>query len=132
MAELIGSGELPEILTEFSSYKLVIQGCSRKTVNEYLLDLRTFTRYIMAHRSGMTPDDEAFDELDISGIDAEFYKSIKTTEIYDFLLYTSTVRQNMWAAKARKLSAIKALYKYLIVKRGMVFDNPAEIGRAHV
>ena len=32
MAELIGSGELPEILTEFSSYKLVIQGCSRKTV----------------------------------------------------------------------------------------------------
>ncbi len=125
MAELIGSGELPEILAEFSSYKLVIQGCSRKTVDEYLLDLRTFTRYIMAHRAGMSPDDEAFDSLDISGVDAEFYKSIKTSEIYDFLMYTSTVRQNMWAAKARKLSAIKALYRYMIVKRGMMFDNPA-------
>lgn len=125
MAELIGSEELPEILAEFSSYKLVIQGCSRKTVDEYLLDLRTFTRYIMAHRAGMSPDDEAFDSLDISGVDAEFYKSIKTSEIYDFLMYTSTVRQNMWAAKARKLSAIKALYRYMIVKRGMMFDNPA-------
>ncbi len=125
MAELIGSAELPELLNEFASYKLAIQGCSRKTVNEYLLDLRTFTRYIIARRSGMSPDDEAFDELSILDVTPELYQSIKTTEIYDFLMYTGTVRQNMWAAKARKLSAIKALYKYMIVKRGMDFDNPA-------
>lgn len=125
MSELIGSAELPEILNEFSSYKLAIQGCSRKTVNEYLLDLRTFTRYIIARRGGMSPDDEAFDELDISDVGPELYRSIKTTEIYDFLMYTGTVRQNMWAAKARKLSAIKALYRYMIVKRGMGFENPA-------
>ena len=125
MSELIGSGELPQILTEFSSYKLVIQGCSRKTVEEYLLDLRTFAKYIIAKRGGISPESEEFDKIDILSADAEFFQSIKTTEIYDFLLYTSTVRQNMWAAKARKLSAIKALYKYLIVKRGMRFENPA-------
>lgn len=125
MSELIGSGELPQILTEFSSYKLVIQGCSRKTVEEYLLDLRTFAKYIIAKRGGISPESEEFDKIDILSADAEFFRSIKTTEIYDFLLYTSTVRQNMWAAKARKLSAIKALYKYLIVKRGMRFENPA-------
>ena len=125
MSELIGSGELPQILTEFSSYKLVIQGCSRKTVEEYLLDLRTFAKYIFAKRGGISLESEDFDKIDILAADAEFFQSIKTTEIYDFLLYTSTVRQNMWAAKARKLSAIKALYKYLIVKRGMRFENPA-------
>lgn len=125
MSELIGSSELPQILTEFSSYKLVIQGCSRKTVEEYLLDLRTFSKYIIARRSQISPDSEEFERIDISVADAEFFKSIKTTEIYEFLLYTSTMRQNMWAAKARKLSAIKALYKYLIVKRGMQFENPA-------
>lgn len=125
MSELIGSGELPQILTEFSSYKLVIQGCSRKTVEEYLLDLRTFAKYIISKRGGISPESEEFDMIDILSADAEFFQSIKTTEIYDFLLYTSTVRQNMWAAKARKLSAIKALYKYLIVKRGMRFENPA-------
>lgn len=125
MSELIGSGELPQILTEFSSYKLVIQGCSRKTVEEYLLDLRTFAKYIIAKRGGISPESEEFDKIDILSADAEFFQSIKTTEIYDFLLYTSTFRQNMWAAKARKLSAIKALYKYLIVKRGMRFENPA-------
>lgn len=125
MSELIGSCDLPQIFNEFSSYKLVIQGCSRKTVEEYLLDLRTFTKYIIAKRSGVSPDSEDFENINISSMDAEFFRSVKTTEIYDFLLYTSTVRQNMWAAKARKLSAIKVFYKYLIVKRGMQFENPA-------
>lgn len=125
MSELIGSCDLPQIFNEFSSYKLVIQGCSRKTVEEYLLDLRTFTKYIIAKRSGISPDSEEFENINISSMDVEFFRSVKTTEIYGFLLYTSTVRQNMWAAKARKLSAIKVFYKYLIVKRGMQFENPA-------
>lgn len=125
MSELIGSNELPSILTEFASYKLVIQGCSRKTVEEYLLDLRTFIKYIIALRSSISPEAEDFDKINISVADIEFFKSIKTSEIYEFLLYTSTVRQNMWAAKARKLSAIKAIYKYIIVKKGIQFDNPA-------
>lgn len=125
MPELIGSKELPDILTEFSSYKLVIQGCSRKTVEEYLLDLRTFIRYIIASRSGISPESEKFEDIDISVAGTEFFKSVKTSEIYEFLLYTSTVRQNMWAAKSRKLSAVKAIYRYLIVKRGMQFENPA-------
>ena len=125
MSEIIGSCDLPQIFNEFSSYKLVIQGCSRKTVDEYLLDLRTFSKYIIAKRSDVSPESEDFDKIDISMLDAEFFKSVKTSEIYDFLLYTSTVRQNMWAAKARKLSAIKVFYKYLIVKRGMQFESPA-------
>lgn len=124
MSELIGSSELPIILSEFASYKLVIQGCSRKTVEEYLLDLRTFVKYIISQRSGIPTESEEFDKISISIADIEFFKSIKTSEIYEFLLYTSTVRQNMGAAKARKLSAIKAIYKYIIVKKGIQFDNP--------
>ena len=124
MSELIGSNELSLVLTEFASYKLVIQGCSRKTVEEYLLDLRTFIKYIIAQRSNISPESDDFDKINISVADIEFFKSIRTSEIYEFLLYTSTVRQNMGAAKARKLSAIKAIYKYIIVKKGIQFDNP--------
>ncbi len=116
---------LPDILNEFSSYKIVIQGCSRKTAEEYLLDLRTFARFITAKRSGISPESDDFMKIDISEADAEFFKSIKTPEIYEFLLYTGNVRRNMWAAKARKLSAIKALYKYMTVKKNMGFENPA-------
>ncbi|MGI6167206.1 MAG: tyrosine-type recombinase/integrase [Eubacteriales bacterium] len=116
---------LSDILLEFSSYKTVIQGCSVKTVKEYLLDLSIFARFIMAKRSGISPESDEFDKIDISKADAEFFKSIKTPEIYEFLLYAGTVRKNMWAAKARKLSAIKALYKFMTTKKNMQFENPA-------
>lgn len=125
MSELINPESLSDILQEFRSYKIVIQGCSNKTVDEYLLDLRTFARYIIASRQNISPESQDFNNIDISVADAEFFKSIKTTEIYNFLLYTSTIRQNLWAAKARKLSAIKALYKYMTVKKSMQFENPA-------
>ena len=52
-------------------------------------------------------------------------KGITTEMIYDFLLYTGNVRKNMWASKARKLSAIKGLFKFMTVKRGYLEENPA-------
>ena len=116
---------LPDILLEFSSYKTAIQGCSVKTVEEYLLDLSTFTRFILAKRQGISPESEDFLKIDLTAADTDFFMSVKTSEIYEFLLYTGTVRQNMWAAKARKLSAIKALYKYMTVKKNLPFENPA-------
>ena len=117
--------EFPQILREFASYKTAIQGCSKKTSDEYLLDLRTFFRFLLAKDSGINPDSEEFAEIDISGIDVKYIKGITTEQIYDFLLYTGNVRNNMWSAKARKLSAIKGLFKFMTVKRGYLEENPA-------
>ena len=78
--------ELSDILLEFSSYKTVIQGCSTKTVDEYLLDLATFARFILAKRAGISPESDEFAEIDISSADAEFFKSVKTPEIYEFCM----------------------------------------------
>ena len=47
--------EFPQIVREFASYKTVIQGCSEKTVTEYLFDLRTFFRYLQTGRMQVAP-----------------------------------------------------------------------------
>ena len=117
--------EFPPIIREFASYKTAIQGCSKKTVDEYLLDLRTFFRYLLARESGIDPDSDEFCEISILKIDVEYIKGISQEKIYDFLLYTGNVRKNMWASKARKLSAIKGLFKFMTVKRGYLEENPA-------
>lgn len=117
--------ELPPTVAEFAAYKSGIQNCSSKTVSEYLLDLRTFLRYIVASRSGMDLDGEEFLEIDIRSLDLAFLGSIRTTEIYAFLQYTGSVRKNMWAAKARKLVAIRMLYRYLVTKTKQLEVNPA-------
>ena len=95
--------EMPIPVRDFAAYKSGIQNCSPKTVSEYLLDLRTFLRFVLASREGIDPEGETFETLNISTLDLEFIGSIRTTEIYAFLQYTGTVRKNLWAAKARKL-----------------------------
>ncbi len=116
---------LPPALREFAGYKLGIENCSARTVDEYLLDLRTFFRYMSAIRNGIQPFGDEFESIDIAQIDLAFIGSIKTEEIYEFLFYAGAERLNGWSAKARKLSAIKVFYKYLVTKRKVLEKNPA-------
>lgn len=116
---------LPSLVREFATYKSVIQNASVKTVSEYLLDLRTFFRYLRARDLKIDPASDEFDSIAIHDIDLEYIKNITTEDIYDFLMYADHIRGNMSAAKSRKLSAIKGFFKYLTVKRMMLEENPA-------
>ena len=121
----IDKSTLPGVLTEFAGYKLGIENCSARTVEEYLLDLRTFFRYLLAVKNKISLYGDDFEKIDISTIDIEFVKSIKTEDIYEFLFYTGADRLNGWSAKARKLSSIKVFFKYLVTKRKVIEKNPA-------
>ena len=124
MAYSVDINEFPTIIREFAAYKSAIQNCSKKTVDEYLLDLRTFFRYLIAKDTGISPESEEFTEISILSVDINYIRKITTEHIYDFMLYTGNVRDNMWASRARKLSAIKGLFKFLTVKRGYLEENP--------
>jgi site-specific recombinase XerD len=126
MGNEISTAEFSDIVQEFASYKLGIQGCSSKTVDEYLLDLRTFFRYLLAKERGIDPESDAFLEIDVRVMDLARIAQITTSQIYDFLMYTGNIRGNQSAAKARKLSSIKGLYKYLVNKRNYIEVNPAQ------
>ena len=117
--------EMPATVQEFAAYKSGIQNCSNKTVSEYLMDLRTFLRYIVATRCGIDLESEDFLYIDISRLDLDYMGSIKTSEIYAFLQYSGSVRRNLWAAKARKLVSIRMFYRYLVNKMGLLETNPA-------
>ena len=116
---------VPPLVREFASYKSAIQNCSEKTVSEYLLDLRTFFRFLLARDARISPDTEEFDKIDIRTVDLGYIKNITTEDIYEFLLYSDSVRGNHASARSRKLSAIKGFFKYLTVKRMMLEENPA-------
>ena len=116
---------LPSLVREFASYKSAIQNASEKTISEYLLDLRTFFRFLLARDAKISPDSPEFEKIDISGVDLDYIKNITQEDIYEFLMYADGIRGNMEAAKSRKLSAIKGFFKYLTVKRMMLEENPA-------
>lgn len=125
MTHSIPMETLPSLVREYASYKAVIQNASSKTIDEYMLDLRTFFRFLRARDLKIAADSPEFDEIDIHDIDLDYIKEITMEDIYEFLMYTDNVRGNMAAAKSRKLSAIKGFFKYLTTKRMMLEDNPA-------
>ena len=77
MSEIDNLYKYPQIIREFASYKLSIQGCSTKTVEEYVLDLRTFMRYIIARDSGMKLTDENLESVTFENVDVSFFEKIK-------------------------------------------------------
>ena len=116
--------ELPDIFKSFKSYKITIQNRSLKTVEEYLLDLDLFFRYIIASRNSIRFDSDEFKTISLDCVDLNYVKSVTTDEIYEFFNYTVEYRGNKAKSRARKLSAIKSFFKYL-TNRKMINENPA-------
>ena len=79
--------QFPALIRNFANYKDVVQGCSKKTVTEYLFDLRTFCRYLCAARNGLPTSGEEFEAIDISSLDTAFFESVTASEVYDFLTF---------------------------------------------
>ena len=125
MSYSVDINDFPHLVREYSKYKAVIAGSAEKTVTEYLLDLRTFFRYLYAKKNGLGFDDDTLESIDISSLSDSFILEVNTEDIFDFLYYADTVRDNKWSAKSRKLSAIKGFYKYLVQKVKLIEVNPA-------
>ena len=124
----------PQLLRDFLSYHETIRGHSRKTVDEYFLDLRTFFRFLKLQR-GLVADNSLFEEIPIIDVDLDLIASVTMTDIYEFLSFLSRERPNRPNSKntgyglsaksrARKLAAIRSFYKYLTVKTKLLDENP--------
>jgi len=114
-----------DILIRFGNYQSHLNR-SGYTIEQYKLDLGLFIRYIMAKRNGVAFEGDEFDALDIGTADVKFFRDITSEEIYEFLMYTKSERDNNPSTRSRKLSSIKSLYKYLTVTLKEFEYNPAE------
>lgn len=117
---------LPEPLLTFAGYKSSIQNCSPLTVSEYVNDLVLFFRYIIVSRRGENPERVEMKDVSLAPLDYELAGSVRTDEIYGYMLYLAQGRGNGVRIRARRLSAIKAFYKYHTVKSRRLPENPAK------
>lgn len=120
--------DCPNYLSEFLFYMLTIKGRSQRTVDAYYIDLRTFLRYIKCVKlvNGNPDDPEFFDQLSIRDIPLETVASITLSDVYQFLNYAASDRDNNAKTRSRKVSSIRALFNYLTVKSGVLKTNPVE------
>lgn len=114
------------MLLEYSQYMRVIKNRSQRTVEQYQNDIVLFLCYIKATFEGSSTDPQDYTSVDISQVDPAFMERIKPEHIYAFLSYIADKRGNKAGARARKLTSIKSIYKYLTVVTRQLKVNPAK------
>lgn len=128
--------ESPPIIRDFLVYHETIQGHSRKTVDEYFLDLRSFFRYMKLEK-GKVPRSAEFDDISIDDVDLDLVASVTLTDVYSYMSYLSRDRAQRpnskttdyglgAAARARKVATIRSFYKYLTNKAKLMKENPMQ------
>jgi site-specific recombinase XerD len=127
----------PEVVVEFLFYHETIKGHSKKTIDEYFLDLRLFFRFMKLHK-GYAPDNIDFEEISIMDVDVDFVKSITILDVYEYIAFLSRDRAKhkssntsefglSASSRARKISVIRSYYKYLTQKskfKEEITENP--------
>lgn len=113
------------LMCEFFSYHESVKGHSNHTVDEYCLDLRGFFRY-MKRLKRVVPYQTPDDEISISDIDIAFVKEISLSDVYSYLSYLNREKGLNEASRARKISALRSLFKYLTVKTHQLDSNPIQ------
>ena len=114
----------PAVLRDYAKYTAAIKGNSEKTICEYLLDLRTFFRYIKMEHSGEIFTPEEFEEISISDLTIEDIREVKAQDIIDYLVYAGFQRKNNTSTRMRKLSSLKSFFRYAYAKKHLIDSNP--------
>ena len=124
----------PEILRGFLFYHETIKGHSKKSIDEYFLDIRTFFRFLKIHKN-LVPRDMPFEEISIADIGLDFVKSVTISDVYEYLAFLSRDRPKRGnsrstdfglsaSSRARKIAVIRSYYKYLTLKANLLSENP--------
>lgn len=128
--------DAPPILRDFLVYHETIQGHSRRTVDEYFLDLRNFFRFLKLDK-GRIARNTPLDQISIDDVDLELVSSVTLSDVYSYMNYLSRDRivhpnspdahSGLSApARARKVAAIRSFYKYLTNKAKLLSENPVQ------
>ena len=128
--------DAPPILRDFLVYHETIQGHSRRTVDEYFLDLRNFFRFLKLDK-GRVAHNTPLDQISIDDVDLELVRTVTLSDVYSYMNYLSrdrAVHPNSpdahyglsAPARARKVAAIRSFYKYLTSKAKLITENPMQ------
>ena len=111
--------DMPQILRDYlKNYLIITKNRSKNTVNEYYYDLRDAFQFIKRDKYNIKIDD--YKLIDILDLDANFFRSIEVSDIYEYLYNKNTKA----ISRARKISSIKSFFNYLCNVVKIIDRNP--------
>ena len=114
----------PAVLRDYAGYTVTIKGNSEKTVCEYLLDLRTFFRFMIMKKNGEDLPLDEFEKISIKNIGLDEVREVQQRHIIEYLMYSGFERDNSPTTRMRKLSSLRSFFHYAYAKQHWIDSNP--------
>ncbi len=114
--------DAPEVIQSYLAYKGAVQNRSKNTIFQYYHDLRSMFRYTLKKRYPDKYKNIDYSEIKFSDATDQDILSVTSKEIYDYLLYIHS-KDLKGTSRARKLCALRSLYKYLL-KNALIKADP--------
>lgn len=116
--------ECPNILREYLGYMETVKGRSANAVNGYFIDLRTFFRYLLIQRGICKSNSDT--PPDIHLVDLDLLRTVTLADLFEFMNYCKSERDNSNVTRARKVSSLRQFFHYLTEVVHKLDDNPAK------
>ncbi|MGH4123885.1 MAG: tyrosine recombinase XerC [Clostridium sp.] len=121
----IYNNELPQFLNDYFNYLETIKGCSVATIVAYTADLSLLLKFLKMYKGlANSQKDLPLEEIIINDLTVDILKTLTLQDLYAFISYLGKYRANGNYAKARKIAAIKSLFKYLTTKAKVLNIDP--------
>ncbi len=112
--------ENPSFLNDYLIYLDLNRGRSPRTVAEYHQDICRFLRWFSAPK-GTDPD-----TVEIVQLQADALRKVNVTTLYEYIRYLRDVRGNTPRSVARRMSAVRSLFRYLTRTKGILEQDPCQ------
>jgi len=107
------------VIRDFLNYHEVVRDHSVNTVDAYYSDIKLFIGWIHLQER---PNDES--ALNDESITVEQLAAIRKLDVYEYLTWLNRDRKLDAATRARRLSSLRALYRYLVVTTNQLDTDP--------
>lgn len=122
----IDRAECPEFLIDYILHITVTKGLSKRTVQEYYLDIKLFLKYLRMMKDPKCSDIDDIKNITIKNMSIDILNQVQLQTIYEFLYYIREERDNQAFTRSRKTSALKSFFGYLANNKGIIDHNPTE------
>lgn len=116
--------ENPMFFNDYLTYLDVIRGRSQRTVTEYYHDASLFLRWLYARQNHLSADE--IENVKLLDVTVELVKTVTVSVLYDYIRYLRDTRGNTPRSVARRISAVRSLFRYLTKNQGILQTDPCQ------
>lgn len=118
--------QCPDYFLDYILYITVTKALSKRTVEEYYLDIRLFLKYLRMMKDDKYQNTDNLHEIPIRDIPISMLENVKLQDLYNYLYYVTEERENHDRSRGRKVSALRSFFGYLCHNQNLISTDPTE------